>query len=52
VVIDIGANWENGGRNRAVGMRRMTLRLPDATVTAGGRILMRDGQLLPSPSQR
>ncbi len=46
VVVDIGANWENGGRNRATGMRRMTIRLQDATITAGDRILMRDGQLL------
>jgi hypothetical protein len=50
VGIDIGANWENGGRNRAVGMRRMTIRLADATVTAGSTVLMRDGQLV-RPSQ-
>jgi hypothetical protein len=45
-VIDIGANWENGGRNRAKGMMRMTIRLTDATVVADGRTLMRDGRFL------
>jgi NADPH-dependent ferric siderophore reductase len=48
VTIDIGSNWENGGKNRAVGMRRMTIRLPDATVTTGAGTLMRDGRLGPS----
>ena len=46
LVIDIGSNWENGGRNRAKGMRRMTIRLTDATVTADGRAVMRDGRIL------
>lgn len=45
VVVDIGANWENGGRNRAVRMRRMTIRLPDATVTADGRPIMTGGRI-------
>ena len=46
VVLDIGANWENGGSNRAVGMRRMTVRLTDATIVAGSRTIMRDGRLV------
>jgi hypothetical protein len=46
LVIDIGANWENGGRNRAEGMQRMTIRLTDATVTAGDRVVMRNGAIL------
>jgi hypothetical protein len=45
LVIDIGANWENGGRNRARGMSRMTIRLTDATLTADGRTLMKDGRI-------
>ena len=45
VVIDIGANWENGGSNRAIRMRRMTIRLSDATITTGAGTLMRDGRL-------
>ena len=45
LVIDVGSNWENGGRNRATRMRRMTIRLPDATVTVDGRTIMRDGRL-------
>lgn len=45
ITIDIGANWENGGRNRAEGMRRMTIRLADATVTAGSRVLIKDGSI-------
>lgn len=48
VVIDIGANWENGGKNRAEGMRRMTIRLADATITTAAGTLMRDGRLGPS----
>lgn len=50
--VDIGANWENGGRNRAVRMRRMTIRLPDATVTADGRTLMTAGRLDPDALSR
>lgn len=52
LVVDIGANWENGGRNRAVRMRRMTIRLPDATVTADGRTLMTAGRLDPDALSR
>lgn len=51
-MVDIGANWENGGRNRAVRMRRMTIRLPDATVTADGRTLMTAGRLDPDALSR
>jgi hypothetical protein len=46
VVIDVGSNWENGGTNRAVRMRRMTIRLEDATITTSRGTLMRDGRLL------
>ena len=45
VLIDIGANWENGGKNRAEGMRRMTITLSDATITTAAGTLMRDGRL-------
>ena len=46
VEIDIGSNWENGATNRATRMWRMSVRLRDATVTSGDRIIMRDGRLL------
>ena len=46
LTVDVGSNWENGGRNRAVGMRRMTMRLADATVTAGASTVMHDGRLV------
>ena len=46
LTIDVGSNWENGGRNRAVGMRRMTMRLSDATVTAGATTIMHEGRLV------
>jgi Thermophilic metalloprotease (M29) len=45
VGIDIGSNWENGGTNRAVGMRRMSMRLPDASVTVQGRALLEGGRI-------
>ena len=45
--LDIGANWENGGTNRATGMRRMTIRLADATITTSdGTTIMREGKLV------
>jgi hypothetical protein len=44
VVLDIGSNWENGGHNHAVGASRLNIRLLDATVTAGDRVLIRAGQ--------
>jgi leucyl aminopeptidase (aminopeptidase T) len=43
--IDIGSNWENGATNRATRMWRMSLRLNQATVTADGRTLVRDGRI-------
>jgi hypothetical protein len=46
LTIDVGSNWENGGRNRAVGMRRMTIRLSDATVMAGAATIMHEGRLV------
>jgi hypothetical protein len=45
VGIDIGSNWENGGTNRATGMRRMSIRLRDATLLVNGRTLVRDGRV-------
>jgi hypothetical protein len=44
VTVEIGSNWENGGHNRAVGASRVGIRLADATVTAGGRVLVRAGE--------
>jgi hypothetical protein len=44
LAFDVGSNWENGGTNRAVRMRRMTIRLPDATITTPQGTLMRDGK--------
>lgn len=46
VGIDLGSNWEIGGRNNANGVRRMTMRLMDATLTVGGRAIVRDGRIL------
>ncbi len=46
VGVDVGSNWENGGSNRAVGMRRMSMRLSDATVTVQGRVLVDRGRIL------
>ena len=43
VQFDVGSNWENGATNRATRMRRMALRLPDASVWAGDRLVMRAG---------
>ena len=45
VTIDIGSNWENGGRNRARRTDRVILRLPDATIEAGGRVVVEAGSL-------
>lgn len=45
VGIEIGSNWENGGRNRAKGASRLTIRLTDATLTSGGRVLVEDGAI-------
>lgn len=46
VTVDIGANWENGGKNRAVGMNRLNIRQPDATVTASGVTVMKNGDFV------
>jgi predicted pyridoxine 5'-phosphate oxidase superfamily flavin-nucleotide-binding protein len=44
--LNVGSNWEIGGRNRANGLRRMTMRLLDATMTVRGRAIVRDGRIL------
>jgi hypothetical protein len=49
VVIALGSNWEEAEprrRNRPTRIRRMSIRLPDATLTAGGKTLVRDGRIL------
>jgi hypothetical protein len=46
VSIAIGSNWENGATNRATRMWRLSIPLRDATMTAGDRVIMRDGRLL------
>lgn len=45
VGIDVGSNWENGGTNRAVGMRRMSMRLSNAEVAVEGRVLVAGGRI-------
>ena len=45
VGVDIGSNWENGATNRATRMWRMSLRLPQATISIDGRTLVRDGRI-------
>ena len=44
--VELGSNWENGGRNRATGARRLAIALPDATVTADGVAILKDGRIL------
>lgn len=46
ITIEIGSNWENGGRNRAKGASRLSIRLADATLTADGRALVENGAIL------
>ncbi|MBC7896241.1 MAG: aminopeptidase [Cytophagaceae bacterium] len=46
VIIELGSNWENGGANRTRGIRRLTMFLANATVAAGDRTLVRDGEFL------
>lgn len=46
IVVELGSNWENGGGNRAEGARRLSVPLVDATLEAGGRVLMREGRIL------
>ena len=45
VNVEIGSNWENGGRNRAKDASRLVIRLPDATLSAGGRVLIEQGAI-------
>jgi hypothetical protein len=44
--VELGSNWENGGRNRAIGARRLAIGLPDATVAADGVVIVKDGRIL------
>jgi hypothetical protein len=46
VRVAIGDNWESGGRNRSSN-GEVLLFLENASVTANGRILIREGRLLP-----
>lgn len=45
VTVELGSNWENGGRNRAVGARRIGVRLRDATVSADGITIVDAGRI-------
>jgi hypothetical protein len=45
VNVEIGSNWENGGRNRTNVASRLIIRLTDATLTAGGRVLVEAGAI-------
>jgi leucyl aminopeptidase (aminopeptidase T) len=47
VRIAIGDNWESGGRNRAGNHWEQWLFVVDGTLTAGERVLVRDGKLVP-----
>lgn len=44
--VELGSNWENGGRNRTTGARRLAIALPVATVTADGVAILKDGRIL------
>ena len=44
VRLAVGDNWESGGRNRSSN-GEVLLFIPDATVTANGRVLVKDGKL-------
>ena len=49
VGIGLGSNWEEAEprrRNRPTRIRRMNVRLRDATLTAGGRTIVKDGRIL------
>lgn len=46
VRISLGDNWESGGTNRSPGGRPVWSFLEQATVEAGGRVLIRNGQIL------
>lgn len=45
VRIAIGDNWESGGKNRSSN-GEILMFLPDATVTANGTVLIKDGKLI------
>lgn len=47
VRIAIGDNWESGGTNRAGNHWEQWLFVVDGTLTAGDRVLVRDGNLVP-----
>jgi hypothetical protein len=45
----LGSNWEEAEprrRNRPTRIRRMSIRMRDATLTAGGKTIVRDGRIL------
>ena len=44
VRLAIGDNWESGGKNRSSN-GEVLLFIPDATVTANGRAVVKDGRL-------
>jgi hypothetical protein len=46
VQIRIGDNWESGGNNRAPDHWQDIYALPDATLVADGKILIKDGEIL------
>jgi hypothetical protein len=45
VRLAIGDNWESGGKNRSSN-GEVLLFIPDATVTANGRVVVKDGKLM------
>ncbi len=45
VRLAVGDNWESGGKNRSSN-GEVLLFIPDATVTANGRVVVKDGQLM------
>ena len=45
VRLAVGDNWESGGKNRSRN-GEVLLFIPDATVTANGRVVVKDGQLM------
>ncbi len=48
VRLAFGDNWESGGRNRSTN-GEMLLFLPDATVQANGKVVVKDGKLVVGP---
>ena len=45
VRLAVGDNWESGGKNRSSN-GEVLLFIPNATVTANGRVVVKDGQLM------